>query len=72
MFERLRRFLPASRYILLAVISAILIFGYLWLALFFFDVGMPFIAVFMCLLLPAVVAFSLLLNIFFFLRKKKP
>ena len=72
MIDRLRRFLPASRYMLLAVFSAVLVFGYLWLALFFFDVGMPFIAVFMVLLLPVAVAFSLFLNILFFLRKKKP
>lgn len=69
--DRLRRFLPASRYILLAVVSAVLVFAYLWLSLFFFDIGMPVVAVFLVLLLPAVVGFSLLINVFFFLLKKK-
>ena len=67
----IERFYPYARLVLLALVSAVFLFSYLWLALFFCNAGAPFLGALMVLLLIALFVLSLLSVALFFLRKKK-
>lgn len=64
------RFLPFSRWLLSGVAAALLLYGYLYLALLCFDAGMPLLGVLLALIFLAVLVFSAAINLCFFLRKK--
>lgn len=68
----IERFYPYARLVLLAVVSAVFLFSYLWLALFFCNVGLPFLSVLMVFFLIVLFTLSLVSMVFFFFKKKKP
>lgn len=67
----IERFYPYARLVLLAVVSAVFLFSYLWLALFFCNAGAPFLGALMVLLLIALFVLSLLSVALFLFKKKK-
>lgn len=66
----IERFLPFSRWLLFGVSAALLLYGYLYLALLCFDAEMPILGVLLALILLVILIFSVAINLCFFLRKK--
>lgn len=66
----IERFLPFSRWLLSGVSAALLLYGYLYLALLCFDAEMSILGVLLALILLAILIFSVAINLCFFLRKK--